>query len=681
MAGRTKKKRARPGGELDAKPVKAAGKSFGEAEFLSTARKRLESAEKAELEDRENALEDLTFLHVKQWPDSIVAERVAAGRPTPTHNLLAKFVERVVGDQRKNRPSIKVRAGDSLAEPEVAKVIEGLARRIQYRSSADEAYDTAFESAISGGWGFFRIDTEESTGDSFEREIVIRPIRNPFSVYLDPASQKSDGSDARWALVTDVVSREEFEERWPEAAVTALDANNIGQMYDGWFLDEGIKVAEYWLKKPTQRKLIEYVRLTEQPDGMVVRGEATVEFEDQMPDDQTDIKVLRHRMVGSYKVSKYIISGAEILEGPFDWPTEHIPIVPVLGKDVVVDGKRYRQSLVKHGKDAQREMNYWSAAIIEQIALAPRVPWVAAEGQIVGREHEWAEANTTARAVLQYKHMDGVPRPERQAPLGISTAMLTERNQASDNMKGVLGIYDASLGNRSNETSGVAIEARRQQGDDMTFRYVDNLTRAIVYAGKILVALIPLVYDTEREIRILHADDTEEAVVINRTLLDGTGKEAEIVNNLRRGRYDVVVDAGPNFKTRRMEAVQSMLAFIQAAPSAAAGVLDLVAKASDWPGADEVAERFRKMLPPGMVKAKDGEEEPPPPPPSPDQEVARVQAEAAMATAAATKMKAEVEMMKAKVEMSKLEMVHGAPPGGGALPVVNQEQPYETGIG
>jgi len=297
----------------------------------------------------------------------------------------------------------------------------------------------------------------------------------------------------------------------------------------------------------------------------------------------------RPRPATSHKVTQFILSGAEVLE-TVDWAGRYIPIVPVYGEAIHVDGARRLRSLVRDAKDPQRMYNYWRTASTELVALAPKTPFIGRRGAFDTDAAKWASANTQSHAFIEY---DGPEAPQRQPYAGVPAGALQEALNASDDMKAIMGMYDASLGARSNETSGKAILARQREGDVSTFHYIDNLSRAIRHAGRILIDLIPRVYAAPRMVRILGAGGEAEMAAINQPLPGALEK----VFDLSVGRYDLTVSAGPSYTSRREEAASQMIELIRAYPPAAPLIGDLLAKNLDWPGADEVAKRLAALNP------------------------------------------------------------------------------------
>ena len=602
--------------------------------LLSEALDRFKKAEEYERENRDLAAEDFRFAAGEQWPDEIRREREASDRPCLTFNRLPAFIAQVVGDARQNKPAIKVLPCDSGADVETAEIYNGLIRNIESQSRATQAYITAFENAVTGGVGAFRILTKYASDDSFEQDIRIERITNPFSVYWDPNAREYDKSDANWCFVSEWVTKEAFEQRYPDQTPTDWESEYKGVDTGYWSLDDKVRLAEYWCKKPVKRR----IGLI---NGQVIEVQKGME---QWPFEMT-------REVETFKVVRYLLSGHAILEGPSDWAGHYIPIVPVFGPEEWIDERIRYRSLIRYAKDPQRQYNYWQSVITEKVALAPKSPWLVTPSMIAGLERFWNAANRENRAYLPFNPDPVVGKPERQQPAYVQAAELQQAAQAVDDMKATMGLYDASLGAQSNETSGRAIIARQREGDNATYAWIDNLARSIQHAGRILVDLIPRIYDTARIVRIMGEDETAEMVPINYVTPDG-----QKIHDLTVGKYDVEIVVGPSYATKRMEAAESMMAFIQAVPATAQIAGDLLAKSFDWPGADAIAERLKKLLPPGI--AEDSEpQQPAPPDPMQIAEMEEKQAKAMKAQAEAegqqlenAKMQVELSMMTGQVQ-------------------------------
>ena len=573
-------------------------------DIIKDAREAFERAADCENDNRENGIEDLRFSRLgEQWPDAILKQREEEGRPCLTINKMPAFVRQVVNDSRQNKPAINVHPVDGNADKDTAEVINGLIRNIERMSNADIAYDTAIDQAVSSGFGYLRIGVDYADETAFELDISIERVVDQFSVYGDPDSTSADGSDWNVGFITERMSKNAYKARFGED--NGIDWDDGGDGKDDWHDEDGVRVAEYWTRDLVDAKIY---RLRRVDDGsFIIVDEARFMDNDIAPlVQQGFLQVKGERAIKRHKVTQRIINGQEVLETT-DWAGKFIPIVPVYGDEFWVNGKRHLHSLIRDAKDPARMHNFWRTASTELVALAPRVPYIGEQGAFDADPNGWATANTVSHPYLEYSK--GKQMPVRQ-PLdsGGAAGAMTEALAAADDMKAVMGLHDASLGAKSNETSGRAIMARQREGDVSTFHFIDNLTRAIRQAGNIILDLIPHVYDSERIIRVLGEDGSERPVQINSEYQKTDPKTGEpqtderdeaiiAMHDLRVGKYDLTVSSGPGFTTRREQAAYEMTEFVRAFPAAAPIIGDLIAKNSEWPESDTVAERLEALAP------------------------------------------------------------------------------------
>lgn len=585
----------------------AAAAKLADDEILKRAREFLETATESENEIRRLALEDIEFSIGKQWPDNIQQERNNDGRPCLVINRVQQFVQQVSNDQRQNRPCINVHPVGDGADEDTAEVIQGLIRHIEYNSNAEVAYDRAFDSAVRGGFGFWRVVTDFVSPTSFDQEIYIKSIRNAFSVYLDPKAQEPDGSDADEGSISEWLTKDEFTRKYPDAELSSADGwESVGDRMPLWMRDGSVRVAEYFYK--------EWV---DEPIHMLSTGE-TVQDKDlqgrlsQAYQAGIQATVVKTRDSKVPRVRWIKMNGVEILDRG-DWAGKYIPIIPMYGNEVHSDGKKTLEGIVRHAKDPQRMLNYWKSAETETIALAPRAPYIVAEGQLEGYEQQWQSANRRNHPFLYYKPtaLNGTPNqtPARQAYEPPVQAISQAARFAADDLKATTGIYDPSLGAGPADTSGIAIQKRNVQAQTSNFHFIDNLTRAIRHTGRILVDLIPSIYDTERTSRIIAEDGTHKMVRLNQPHKGDDGQE--VIYDLDAGTYDVTMDVGPSFASKRQEAATSMQSLAQSYPDIMKVAGDLFVKNMDWPGAQEISERIKKTLPPGLADDQGKQQIPP----------------------------------------------------------------------
>lgn len=619
--------------------------------ILADAQDAYKECEEAWSEQSTRELEDRKFSRLggeHQWPEQVVRQRQIDGRPCHTTNFLDAFVKQVVNNCRQNKPAIKVHPVDDIADPDTAEVFSGLIRNIEATSDADVAYDRAVECAVDGGRGYFRINTKYTTDDTFDQDIVIESIGNPDSVKMDPYTTAADSSDWNVCFVLDSLSEKKFKREYKGAVESSFTTDDYSRLEAPWYQAKMIGVAEWWSREDIKRQIIA-CSLDEIPPALRASLDADKLMADTglnlaIAEDQVhviDLKVyeankdlfdaLGAKMIGkprtvpSYKVTQRIISGVEVLE-TVEWAGKYIPIIPVYGDEVNIEGKRHFQSLITHAKDPQRRFNYWDSAATEMVALQPKAPYVGEEEAFLGVDAEkWANANTTSYAYLS--HPKNTQAPQRQPPAVMPAAEIQQSIRAHDDIKATTGIYDASLGQRSNETSGKAILARQNQGNTGTFHFSDNQSRGIRQGGRVIIDLIPHVFSAARVVRTLGPDGKTPRNVPLKTPTqvpgpDGQPKQEQgpdgqmvaisKIYDLTVGKYDLTVSAGPSYNSRREEAASQMIELIRAYPQAAPLIGDLLAKNLDWPGADEIAARLKAMLPaqatggesPDLVAAK-----------------------------------------------------------------------------
>ena len=578
---------------------------MSDKDTLAEALEHFKLSEEAESENRKAWIDDVRFARLgEQWPDGVKRQREIDGRPCLTINRLPAMLRQVVNDARQNKPAIKVHPVDSGAKRETAEILNGLIRNIEYTSNADVAYDTALDHAVTGGFGYFRIDVDYACDDEFDLDIKICRIANPLTVYGDENSTAADSSDWNKAFITELYTEREFEKRWKGAEKSNWESS-YRDLPDGWRDNELVRVAEWWTREEVPAKLLKL------SDGMVLYVNEYMRIKDIL--DAQGITVVGERDTKTNKVKQKIISGAEVLEEN-EWAGKYIPIVPVYGDEVMVEGKRHWISLTRWAKDPQQMFNYWRTASTELVALAPKAPYLGPKGAFNTDANKWATANNVSYPYIEY---DGAVMPQRQPFAGPPAGALQEALNASDDMKSTMGIYDAALGARSNETSGRAILQRQRESDTATFNYIDNLSRAIRHAGRVMVDLIPKVYNAPRIIRVIHEDGSNESVPINQPFTPDqakspqaqayeAGKTQETVDGLTRiydvttGKYDVTCEAGPSFSTKREEAAAQMIELGRMFPPMMQVAGDLLVKNLDWPGADDIADRLKAMLPPQL---------------------------------------------------------------------------------
>lgn len=558
------------------------------ADPMKEMRERYERAVDADRTNRDNALDDLRFVTVPgyQWDEK--QKKARKGRPCYEFPILRSHWRQVVNDQKKARPGIKVRPVED-GDSEGAELRQGIIRNIESVSNAERAYDTAFELMTAAGFGAWRVTTEYSTDDGWEQDIRIKRIADPLNcVWFDPFAKEPDLRDAEYCFVEETISREKFKQLYPKAeCVNFESAKHSG--YRDWFRQDDVRIAEYIRKVPVTKTILLL------SDGSSVdKAEVTPERAAQYM--QQGVEVIRERTVKTHKVVSSIVSGAEEIDGPYDTVFDRINIVPIFANRYFVEGKWHWCGMVRFSRDPQKLLNYNLTTAQEVVSKQPKSPYLVTPKMLEGDgvKQMWDAANAIDAPYLPYTPDPQAPngRPTREPPPDMPAAFTMLTQISVDMLKASDGIFDASVGAKSNETSGKAILARQREGDTATYDYQDSLAWGIQATGELILSAMPKVYDTPRIMRVIGKDGAEDVVKIN----DG-------LNDLSNGKYDVTVTTGPSYDTQRMEFVDALVQLSQGNPLVAQGVPDLIIGAMDFPKADEAAERIKLLLPPPIQQA------------------------------------------------------------------------------
>lgn len=604
-------------------------------EVLREARDRFRQGMDWESDFRQAYVDDVRFCNGDadnhwQWPSNIYDSRAGGEAPRPclTVNKTRQHCLQVVNDARKNKPQVRITAVSDEASKEAADIYEGIVRHIEYISDATTAYDTATEHQVQGGIGWWRIITDYVGNKSFDQEVRIQRVRDALSILMDPDIQEVDGSDARWAFVTDDVPRDEFETKYPQYK-DAIPQIGFGFIDGGWLDEDHVRVAEYY-RRSQDKDTLHMMR-----DGSTLR-----ESELNDPDVKRAVREIsiKKREIVEDRVEWFKIVGGEIVDRD-EWPGKYIPLVRVIGEETVIEGRLERKGHTRALKDPQRIYNYWSSSGVESVALQTKTPWIAAAESIENFQRYWDTANTENHSVLPYNARDDqaqpLPPPARQDPPQMAQAYIQGMQIAQTEMMLASGQYQTQMGAPSNEQTGKAIQERERIGDTATYHYIDNLATAIRFTGRILIDLIPKVYDSPRILQILQADGSVDRVQLDprcpkacaqmpasHALQPGVspmpaqqGGPAQLqvppptpqqqmaqsvtrIFNPKVGDYAVIAEIGPNYATRRQESYNAFVQIVQAAPQLMQVAGDLLFKSADFPMAEDLAERLARMVPP-----------------------------------------------------------------------------------
>lgn len=550
----------------------------------------------------EECLDNWKFLHgIGQWDDYALKARQKDHRPCLTLNQMLPYAMQVVNDIRQARLAILVSPVDDKADIDTAEIYQGIIRNIERQSAADKAYISASLNAIGAGIGWFRVRTDYADPDSFDQEIFIDRVLDFTSVYLDPQSQELDGSDAEYGFIRVDYSKERFEELFPDADSVSWD--------DASGKDE-VCVVEYFCKKYKKTKIYK-IQLVDGSEQVI-----TQEQKDLLDEDGTVQYIeLDSRDTEYPYVMHYVLNGSDEPISETEFPSKYIPLIPVVGEEVYIDGKREFHSLIKQGKDAQRMYNYYNSMETELNALQPKAPLIGAVGSFRSDVERWQTANSANYPFLEYdivhdEQGQRVEPPRRLEPYQGNPALFQGAMRAKEDIRLAIGMPNANMGQQGNEVSGIAIRNRQIEGDNATFHFIDNLSVSISFLGKILVDMIPRLYSERKITRILGEDGVEKNVPVNTPFVKEGGIERPVKLNENKydgiyqlgvGKYDVVCDVGASYSSKRQETADKLIEVVQARPELMAVVGDLIFEALDLPMGKEVADRLKSQMPPELL--------------------------------------------------------------------------------
>lgn len=596
--------------------------------FLDQALRRFNMAVDDEMYNRLEGLKDVLMVDGEgQWDDEIRGRRMRKKRPCLTVNRFIPMIAHIVNEQRMSRPAIQVDPVGGGADPDSASIRQGIIRHIEVTSGAETVYDNAFERMVEKGWSWFRIATDWESPLSHQQVIKIEGFSNDFCVYGDPTAEEPTRKDMKWVFVVRDIPRGEYVAAYPKSRMAGLrNFTSIGDDGIGWVTEETIRVAEYYYIEDEPVKSVRLIsgdgvwedEIEERAGLWWSRAELEAYDEDRMAAEElTEVPVDRAadgslitRKSFRPKVKWALINAVEILDGDMgddldantagrEIPGRHIPLIMVSGRERVIHGKRRLSGMVRNNRDAQRMYNYAISAFVEMIALAPKSPFIAVFGQIEKFKKIWDTANEENWPYLPYENVSAngqnVPPPQRQEFNPQVGALIQAIREFDNDLKIGFNIFDESSGRgRTADQSGRAITALQARSDSANMNWLDNMRRAQIYAGEIILDMIPVVYDAARIITIIRPNNKREEVQVNQEFATKAGK---LVNyDMARGKYSVTVSLG-EYASKRQEAVQSLSQIAQNVPEVALPLLPLILANMDTPMAAEAAAIVKRLLP------------------------------------------------------------------------------------
>lgn len=609
------------------------------ANVQAEAQTRIEQASDFWFRQRDLAREDWKLRAGEHWDPEIVIQRMLNGEPSLTINRCAEIVRHLVGDNRKKPLRVQfsavdaetgrdVRNPDGTEDFSVAEVYNGLSNHIDRLCDAQSAYDWAYQCMVTGGEGYWLLGTQESPYTIGHRDIIVRKVSDPFSVHLDPAAILQDPTKANFGLVTEWFDRYAFEDKYGKRSdayykgdrrSAASVVSNYGHIDRSrsrgfqWFNQGKVLLADYYVKRRVQKEL------TELSDGRTIESKQLLTgIGERLA--QVGVLPLRTEKVWVPVVYWYRLSGRDVLEGPVEFPSHLVPIVPCFGETVLhADGYYTVEGVLRHAHDPQKAINTYESALASRVSKTPKAKAIVVDELVAGYEDEWGDMYRGNKAYLRVRNLSNVRDPILIPPMSVEPGLVERATAAHKLFEMTTGRRDEDLGQASNAISGAAITARQEEGDASSYVYADNFRKALAYAGRVRASMIPRVYDVERMVRIRDDDGTQHFVRINQVGPEDpeTGRRM-ILNDLTRGMFDVAVEPAPAYKTQRRE-VQEMMERVlpvlaTALPQGVAPAVVNMFRNADFQGADEMARMFDSLVSDDMKAAReeqDGDDEQP----------------------------------------------------------------------
>ncbi len=554
-----------------------------------------------------------------QWDNDIIQAREQDDKPCLTVNKVQQHNLMIINDAKQNKPGVRIRPVGDNASFEGAQIFQELIYHIEYISSAENVYDSATVFQVNAGWGYWRIDTDYISDNSFDQEIYIRHIKDPRSVYLDPNINEVDGSDARFGLLFEDMDKELYKKKYPKFA-DVLGSTVLGNSVDSWLTEDKVRIALYYYKEEKEDKLLHWIG---QGGVQVIKKKSELEDDEKKSYKEAEANPMlyqfKERKIISNDIHWCKIAGDRIIEGPTRWLGKYIPIVRLVGTETVIDGVLDRKGHTRALINAQQIYNTMTSANVEFISTQSKIPWVSASAAIEGFEEYYKTANRQNHSYLPFNAYDDdgnqLPAPQRNSAISSGQGYVQQMQVAQNELMMASGQYQAQMGENENAKSGVAINARQRQGDRATYHFIDNQAIAIRFTGKILIDLIPKVYDTPRVKKILAQDGSRMNVNVdneapqelqnktdpNNPVMDNGQKVEEYVFNPEFGMYDIQADKGPSYATKRMETANILTQIATNDKEFLKIGGDILFKNLDFAGADTLAQRYYKLIPPNIT--------------------------------------------------------------------------------
>lgn len=567
----------------------------------------LEAAQEAEHDNREHVREVNLFLYKRdgQWDPDILSTVRSSGRPAYTFDKCNPIVDSISSKIEQADFIIKVAPAGGGASKEVAETYDGIIRNIQNISNADDIYNSATRDMVSSGLGGFRVVQEEVDSDSFDQDLLIKPISNYVDrVWFDPSAELPDQSDADYVFVLQSLSVEKYDVLFPDGSGQSVGQDMTSEAYT--FKGENVVVGEIFYKKPTTITLILMSN-----DAIYSVDDEFETIVDELAAMNPPITEVKRRVRESFTVYQRLFDGSDWLNEEEETAFKLLPVVPMFGNFKIIENKTVYWGAIDKTLDSQRVYNYARSRQIEEGALSPREKFFMTEDQMEGNEDTLATLNTNTDPVQRYTHVEGQPPPFKVGGYNVNPGLEVTAQAASADINAITGQFGANMADNPRFQSGEAIDLQQKAGNANNIKYLRAREVAQTLTCKILIGAIPKVYDQQRQIRLLGEDNSEEIVTVNQAVFDDELGENVILTDLSQGTYDVTCKSGTSFSNRQDETVKAITEIAAVDPSIIQKNGDILYGNMTHPGMKIIGERerLRILLEGGIPQDQQTEEE------------------------------------------------------------------------
>jgi hypothetical protein len=571
-------------------------------------------------DERLQCLQDRRFYSLAgaQWEGPLGTQ--FENKPRFEVNKIHMSVIRIINEYRNNRIAVDFVTKDGSKNEQLAEACNGLYRADEQDSVADEAFDNAFEEGVGGGFGAWRLRTayEDDEDDDNERQrILFEPIYDAdSSVFFDMDAKKQDKSDAKYCFVLFSVTREAYKTEWNDDPATW--PKEIHQYEYDWDTPDVVYVAEYYRVEETR----ETIRIFQTMDGQEERyTQADFDADEALEDTLAAMGTIevRQKRVKRRRVRKYIMSGGGILEDAGYIAGKNIPIIPYYGKRWFVDNIERCMGHVRLAKDPQRLKNMQLSKLGEISALSSVEKPILLPEQVAGHQVMWAEDNIRNYPYLLVNPITG-PNGEQQisGPVAytkssdIPPAMAALLQLTEQDMAEILGNNQQADKMVSN-ISGKAVELIQTRLDMQSFIYMTNMAKAMRRCGEVWLSMAKDIYVEEgRKMKAVDQMDQISSLELMKPMIDQETGELIYENDLTQASFDVSVDVGPSFTSRREATVRALTGMMQVTsdPETQMILQSMAIMNMDGEGIGDIKDYFRqKLVQLGVVKPTEEEEQ------------------------------------------------------------------------